>query len=264
VLKRAQRELFFVPWRDVTMVGTDYHRVTDPLGEAAAQPPPGSAAAFLEEVMKVAPRAGLCAEDVSLVHWGLQPTDDMSIDVPRKSALLAHGRSTVGADNLLIVVAEKLTSAPALSRQVCNWMWRHRVGTRHACGTTAQVDGAAERDVSTECIEGVMERLASRYGSRWPDVLAHAQGKTDLLQPVVRGRDFLAVEVVHAIREEMALSLRDVLRRVGLCDVSHPGLAALQHIAQVAAPEFRWNETELSQAVTQLDELLQYERSQRL
>src|SRR5688572_2892824 len=49
VLKRAQRELFFLPWCDVTMVGTDYHRVADPLGEDAARPPAGSAAAFLEE-----------------------------------------------------------------------------------------------------------------------------------------------------------------------------------------------------------------------
>jgi glycerol-3-phosphate dehydrogenase len=116
LLRRTQRELFFVPWRGVTMIGTDYHRVV-PVG-GASPPPPGAAARFLEEAAAVAPNAQLTADDIAAVHWGLLPGDATRPEVPRRRALLVSAADVLGAENLLAVVGEKFTSAPSLSLQV--------------------------------------------------------------------------------------------------------------------------------------------------
>jgi glycerol-3-phosphate dehydrogenase len=116
LLRRARRELFFVPWRGVTMIGTDYHPGAEQ-GDAGA-PPPGAAARFLEEAAAVAPNAQLTLADVAAVHWGLLPADATDPQVPGKRALLVADAAALGAHNLIAVVGEKFTSAPALSLEV--------------------------------------------------------------------------------------------------------------------------------------------------
>ncbi len=64
----------------------------------------------------------------------------------------------------------------------------------------------------------------------------------------------IGAEVVHAIREEMALGLDDlVLRRLGLGHVGHPGIDVLRRCATIAAPEFGWSAVESDRAVADLD-----------
>jgi glycerol-3-phosphate dehydrogenase len=64
----------------------------------------------------------------------------------------------------------------------------------------------------------------------------------------------LGVEIVHAIREEMALDLDDlVLRRLGLGDTGHPGLDVVRRCAELAALEWQHDATATDRAVAALD-----------
>jgi glycerol-3-phosphate dehydrogenase len=55
--------------------------------------------------------------------------------------------------------------------------------------------------------------LAGRYGTEAPAVLAMAEGRPELLEPLVEGLPYLAVEALWAVRREMAGSVSDVLDR---------------------------------------------------
>jgi len=97
-------------------------------------------------------------------------------------------------------------------------------------------------------------RLSSRYGRRWPEVARHGVGRADLLQPVHPGSDVLGVEVIHAIREEMALSLDDlVLRRLDIGSAGSPGADVLRHCSMLAAAEWGWEPSRAEQAVRDLE-----------
>lgn len=116
VLRRSTRELFFVPWKDATMVGTDYYPTSDL--HDLSKPPGNAVENFVAEINQVAPKAGFSSSDVREIHWGLLPTDAATADLPRKSPVLAYGKRETGLNGLAVVVGEKLTSAPVLSEQV--------------------------------------------------------------------------------------------------------------------------------------------------
>ena len=52
-----------------------------------------------------------------------------------------------------------------------------------------------------------------RYGTASSEVLALADGRPELLEPIVAGLPYLGAEVLYAAREEMARTLDDVLSR---------------------------------------------------
>ncbi len=255
VLRRAARELFFVPWRGVTMVGTDYHPVAD-RWEASQGPPAGAVAKFLDEIAAIAPRAGVTAADVALVHWGLLPLESADGMVPRKSPILA---THAGVEGLIVVIGEKMTSAPVVSENVLAAVARTLAASRPDSRGSA-LDG---RTTAGDLHEGtraslqagpVGKRLAERYGTEWPSVAACAEGRPELLASIHPTCAALGVEVVHAVREEMALELDDlVLRRLGLGDTGHPGLELVQRCANIAAPEWRRDATTMDRAVAALD-----------
>ena len=60
---------------------------------------------------------------------------------------------------------------------------------------------------------GTRTHLRARYGSEAADVLALAEGRPELLEPVLAGLPYLGAEVVYAARAEMATSIDDVLAR---------------------------------------------------
>jgi glycerol-3-phosphate dehydrogenase len=55
--------------------------------------------------------------------------------------------------------------------------------------------------------------LLERHGGEAPEVLALARGRPELLEPLVPGLPQLKVEALWAARQEMALTLDDVLSR---------------------------------------------------
>ena len=64
------------------------------------------------------------------------------------------------------------------------------------------------------------------------------------LAPIVSGTEVTGADIVHSIRNEMAITLADVVfRRTGLGSAGSPGEHALGAAAEIAAQELGWNET---------------------
>jgi glycerol-3-phosphate dehydrogenase len=246
VVRRATRDLFFVPWRGITMVGTDYHAVNWPDPSAHA-PPAGAVREFMAELRTVAPNANLVDDDVSYVHWGIQPAEDNAPNVPRKTPIVAHG-SAVGANGLLVAIAEKLTSAPELSRSIVRLV-ADKLPARKALVPSVPRDPAA---ATAETDRMTSERLMRRYGSDWLAVYSAAD--RDAKGALIAGCEALQLEVQHAVRHEMAHTLEDiVVRRLGLGQQGRPSADVIQAIATVAAVELAWDGSAVAQAVDALN-----------
>ncbi len=91
-------------------------------------------------------------------------------------------------------------------------------GPRRRCQTkNLRLRGApASRPADTEATDSATStaaHLAGRYGIETPAVLALADGRPELLEPLVPGLPYLAAEAIYAVRAEMATTVADVLDR---------------------------------------------------
>jgi glycerol-3-phosphate dehydrogenase len=252
VLKKANRELFFVPWRGVTAIGTDYVRVAS--ADAMSVPTRGIVEAFVADIAGAAPRSGVTLQDVAALHWGVLPGETPGTGLPRKSPIVVSGPAETGTKGLTVVIAEKLTSAPTLSRKVLERVLQRRVGS----GVTARPliergAGVGGRGRTLPALgPRVDARLRARYGTGCKEVLLRYADSPGLFEPLGVDCEALEVEVVHAIREEMAATLPDIVwGRLALGGTGRPGHEVVRRCAELAAGEFGW--TALETAVAQND-----------
>jgi glycerol-3-phosphate dehydrogenase len=254
MLPRRTRELFFVPWRNVTMIGTDYPPIED-REQILRGAPTEVVENFLSEIAKVAPKARVTLEDVSAIHWGLLPGDLANPMQPAKSATIAHRSADVGIQGLVIVVGEKMTSAPALSRTVLHCLLSQL--PQRVDEAMHEIPRSATRDDASTDYDGnpaIRDRLIGRYGRRARDVMSLGREDPRLFEAIHPSLPTLRAEVVHAIKEEMALGLEDLLsRRLALSDAGHPGLPIIQACASIAAGPLGWSEEQTEQAVRDAD-----------
>jgi glycerol-3-phosphate dehydrogenase len=98
-------------------------------------------------------------------------------------------------------------------------------------------------------------QLAEKYGTRASDVMELTKQDLQLALPVSAGLSPLRAEVLFAIRDEMAISIEDVLaRRLGV--QTHSWKAAIEAapvVADILAHELGWSETIKNEALARYD-----------
>jgi len=97
------------------------------------------------------------------------------------------------------------------------------------------------------------KHLAHKYGTRAPDVLRLVDADPSLALPLVQGEAPIRAQVSYAVRNEMALTIEDVLaRRIGLQLYGWRLAAeAAPSVAEVLRKELGWSEDEESAALEQ-------------
>jgi glycerol-3-phosphate dehydrogenase len=185
------RYLFLVPWRGVSIVGTDYESADAP-GDPKRQQ------RFLEAVQRAFPWAGISADDVALLHAGLVPGERDASGLWSHSLVTDHAED--GAPGLITAVGAKYTTARSVAERAVSLAFRNLGREAPPCRTAftplawaRPADAALERQVET------------------------------------------------AVREEMALTLADVvLRRAPLAGVGASG-AEIETALAVTARERGWS-----------------------
>jgi glycerol-3-phosphate dehydrogenase len=86
--------------------------------------------------------------------------------------------------------------------------------------------------------------LAGRFGTEVPAVLAMAEGRPELLEPLVEGLPYLTVEALWAVRREMAGTVADVLdrRTQSAYRDARATAAAATKVAALIGPELGWDD----------------------
>jgi glycerol-3-phosphate dehydrogenase len=97
------------------------------------------------------------------------------------------------------------------------------------------------------------KHLAHKYGTRAPEVLGLVDSDPSLAHPLVEGEAPIRAQVVHAVRNEMALTIEDILaRRIGLQLYGwRLAIQAAPAVAEVLRREFGWSKEKESEAIEQ-------------
>ncbi|WP_067646433.1 glycerol-3-phosphate dehydrogenase/oxidase [Nocardia harenae] len=97
-----------------------------------------------------------------------------------------------------------------------------------------------------------IKHLLDRYGSLIDEVLALADGKPELLQPITDAPAYLQVEAVYAVAAEGALHLDDILARRTRISIEYPhrGAACAEQVARLVAPILGWDEAEVDREIS--------------
>ena len=255
VLSRGPRHLFIMPWRDYSLIGV-WHRVYrgDP---DLVQVSDAELCAFIDEINEAYPGLNLALEDVSMCNAGLLPFGKNRPDAPdhsygKRSILVDHAAEhKVGG--LATLIGIRYTMGRGHAAKAIDLI-AHKLNHKGPRPRTDQIPVFGGRIASFEALlqeqlvrangqlaPAVLRALLHNYGTEFQRVLAYAATNPALLESVGAGT-VIKAEVVHAVREEMAVRLADVVfRRTDLATGEYPGPAALLACARLMAEELGWN-----------------------
>jgi glycerol-3-phosphate dehydrogenase len=250
---RAGRMLTLVPWRQRSIVGTSHSRrlVTPADARASAE----DIDAFIQEANEAFPALGLTRDRITLVHRGLVPAVARRTGEPGLAPAPAiEEHAAEGAPGAMTIIGVKYTTARGVAERAIDRAGR-QLGWRLPRSTTAvtPLPGAGFADHEGLAIESarragvslapaVLRRLSALYGERSADVIRLMCDQPAWQEPLADTTVATGAEIVHVIRQEMAVRLPDiVLRRTGLGAAGHPGAGVLAACVRIAAAELRWS-----------------------
>ena len=101
--------------------------------------------------------------------------------------------------------------------------------------------------------EKVILSLIHNYGSEYKEVTKYIDEKPELSK-TLGNSSVLKAEVIHAVKEEMAQKLSDVvLRRTDLGTAEYPGKETLRDCANLIASELNWNDKRVDEELAQVE-----------
>jgi glycerol-3-phosphate dehydrogenase len=254
-LSREARHLFVVPWRDHSLIGV-WHVVYDKSPDDVVVRE-DEIANFCREINSAYPALALDPNEVTLCNAGLVPFGEnvpgaVDLNYGKESRLIDHAVDGNVA-GLVTLIGIRYTmgrgdAAKAID-MVCGKLGRdssraptHRLHVQGGDiddfeGLVADVSRTRSHDVDPT----IVRALIHNYGTAYRDVLSLAERDPSLAAPINDSRT-VGAQVLYAIRDEMAQTLADiVLRRTDIATGQHPGRAALEQCADIAATELGWS-----------------------
>lgn len=254
LLDRGARHLFLTPWRGKTLVGV-WHRYSraNPDRLTVSKEELGS---FLDEINGAYDGLDLGYDDIELINTGLilfgsEGDQASSSDHSFAKRSVLHDHRVDGIDGLITLVGARATVARGLGDRTLDLVdLKLRGSTSNASSEFETIHGG-DFDEFSRLVAEVSDRLpdlpastatavAHNYGAAYRELLDLAPDGAPLAP--IADSNVLRIEVTHAIREEMAVSLADVVfRRTELGTGGNPGAEAISIAADIAAGELGWD-----------------------
>ena len=225
VVGLSKRQLFIVPWRDRSLIGTGHYSYEGDSGRFVLDE--GYVATFLREVNAAWPGEPFRRDDVLLVHAGLLPIaagpDRSGVRLLKRHQIIDHARD--GAPRVISAVSVKYTTARLLAEGVVDLTFRKLGRKPPRCSTaTTPLPGAsggppealtaeAHRLYGNVVDDEILDHLVHTYGVRYKRILAYRNSVPDWDERVVRDVPVIKAQFAHGVREEMALAPDDLLCR---------------------------------------------------
>ena len=254
-----ERMIFVIPWREFSLVGTtdtDFEGDPDRLWATREE-----VTYLLDEVAKVLPDKRATFDNVSYTYAGVRP---LSFEPGASASKVSREHKVIpeGPDGrFLSVTGTKLTCFRSLAEDVGDRVMR-LLGRREPPRTARlTLDGADEEvgkiearvwmDVSEEMAatglsRGTLRTLVETYGRAYPRVLELGRKLPDGFERLCPSNPEIVAQLHHAVREELAVSLQDVLlRRTGIGQSRCQGLDCAEPIAARMAELGGWSKRRL-------------------
>jgi len=256
VLGRAARHLFVVPWRQHTLIGV-WHRLF-PQHPDKAYIEEEELAAWLQEINDSYPSLALKRDDVIYANCGLVPfgNDDTNttpgeMSFGHESRYVDH-RKTHGIEGLVTLIGIRYTTARGDASRALDMLLSQLPNAPRDQGTDSvplaggKIDNFAAFSAAAEKLRPAQVRASSwqallrNHGTQYTQVLQHIDGDG---AACIADSDTLVAEVAHAVANEMAMKLDDVvLRRTDLGSGNHPGERIVTAAAACMQKFLKWDD----------------------
>jgi glycerol-3-phosphate dehydrogenase len=262
-----RRSIFVVPWpeTDLVYVGTTDTDYQGPLDDPSCTPEDVD---YLLEAANNVTTSQLTRADVTGVWAGLRPLlapPDKGGHVSERTADLSRRHTVRTSEHgVVTVTGGKLTTYRKMAEDTVDAVVRElgeSPTTRRCITKSLRLLGATTATKDPVAMARPLAHLLSRYGTESAAVLALAEDRPELLEPVIAGLPYTGAELVYAAREEMAQTLDDVLARRtrAMIQRAQPTMAAAHAAAALIAPELGWDEQEIAQQASHFIESCQKE-----
>jgi glycerol-3-phosphate dehydrogenase len=251
---KDRRSIFVVPWVEADLI---YIGTTDTAYTGSLEDPRCTAedVDYLLGAINAVSSTTIGRGDVCGVWAGLRPLlapKGATHLSERTSDLSRRHRVHTSANGIVSVTGGKLTTYRKMAEDTVDEVVTQIGGPirRRRCVTKSlRLNGTARAHFSAPTqFPGISPaqhaHLQARYGAEMADVLAVADGRPELLEPIVPGLAYLAVEVLYAARAEMAHGVADVLARRtrALIQDARAAASAAPAVAALLAAELGWTE----------------------
>ena len=266
ILSRQSRHLFLVPWRNYTLVGV-WHVVHNGSPDSFTVSPE-DLQGFIDEINEAYAGINLTLDDVllwnaGLVLFGNNQTGTADLSYGKRSRIIDHGQEH-GVEGLITLIGVRYTTARREASRAIDLVVQKLGKPAAKCATaTTPIHGGRVESFNT-LVEGAinhsysalkhesMNALLRNHGSEYQAVLRYL-GENSTWAETVGPSAMIKAEVIHAVREEMAQTLEDVVyRRTDLASGAHPGDAALRSCAELMAAELGWNSSRIRKEVDEV------------
>ena len=247
------RLLLIMPWQGRMLVGTSH-------SDRAAEPDDGRVLdaelhSFVAEVNSAFPALELTKHEVTLVHRGVVPA------VRNRQGVLGlmghhriHDHESDGVAGAMSVAGVKYTTARGVAEQVVDLIVARLGAACAPCRTgstrlphwdfasrEAETD-RARADVGDALAPETVAALVSTHGTAWQAVAARVRRDPSEAEPIAATVRIPLAAVRHAIDEEMARTLCDVLiRRLPAGAAGYPGDEAVERCGALMAAQLGWD-----------------------
>ena len=261
------RHFFLIPWRNHTLIGTTDKPFTGNPDEY--QVTRQSIEELIAEVNASFGDGLLSYADVRHAFGGLRPlVEDQTEETyvcSRRYEILDNAEE--GLNGLITVEGGKYTTSRNLAEN-CLKTVAAKLGRSLGQSITDKhhLSGCAIPDMNAflntlqhdnlDFVGHTLEYLGKNYGTEHAAILKLAREDKTLAKTLNADGEILA-EVVYAVRQEMALTLSDiVMRRTGIGTLGNPGEDVLRKVAAVAAKELKWDNNKVEQEISNTVKLL--------
>jgi glycerol-3-phosphate dehydrogenase len=214
--------------------------------------------AFLTDINQAFPSLELTPGDVALVQRGVVPARVRGGRVLLADEPIVREHRHDGVDGAITLIGVKYTTARALAEQAVTLVTA-QLGLHAPCQTASSpLPGFAPTGVKPPVAgfdADTWGHLQRCYGDQAGRVAGLAGANPVLADRLTPALPVTGVQVVEAIRNEMALSLEDiVLRRTGLGSAGYPGDEAIVRVETIAREELGWSSARVRDEVQGLKE----------
>ncbi len=265
---KSGRHFFLFPYRNHTLVGTtDKEYIGKPNDYKVTRE------AIEELITEVNSAFGnkdkIKYEDILHTYGGLRPLVEDQTEESYKSSRKYEitGEKKNGISGLITVEGGKFTTSRMLAEKAINKAIRIlKYPKRKSISESTQLYGCEIKNISdfisekkkkySEYNPDNIEYLAKSYGTEIDSIMTIAANNKELKQILNKDGELLA-QVQFAIRNEMAITLTDIImRRTGVGLLGNPGMDTIVKIAEYAAKELNWDEAKMKAEIQKINNRL--------
>lgn len=269
LFSRGKRHLFMVPWGDHTLLGVWHgvHEESPDLCQVTRE----EVQKYLGEVNDAYPGLSLRIEDVGLstcglILYGADAEGETKFSFGKRSWLVDHVKMH-GIQGLITLIGVRYTTARGDAVKAVDIVFR-KLGKKVQKSKTHKIPLFGGNIENFTCFEAeviqeyskkikpvILKKLLRNYGSQFSRILEYIKNSS-VSDSTVENTNILKAEVIHAVREEMALDLSDVvLRRTELGSGGYPGEDAIKDCAEIMAKELGWGEEKIKSQIEKIRDI---------